>query len=86
LGGVSQSGCDIFFDTDLAGMFTEVLDFAVESSNSSGYDQVIDHVTLTIHGTVGPVPPTVPEPSTMTILGSGLGTLIFVVRPRRRTG
>ena len=83
LGGVSQGGCDIFFDTDLAGMFTEVLDFPVESSNSSGYDQVIDHVTLTIHGTVGTGPPPVPEPSTMTILVSGLGILFFAVRRRR---
>ena len=77
---------DIFFDTDIAGMFKEVLDFPVESSNASGYDQVIGHVILTIEGSVGPVTPTVPEPSTMTILGSGLGTLIFIVRRRRRTG
>src|SRR4029077_4347817 len=55
LGGVSQRGCDIFFDTGLAGMFTEILDFPVESSNSSGYDQVIGHVTLTIEGSIGPV-------------------------------
>jgi hypothetical protein len=48
-------------------MFTEVLDFAVESSNSSGYDQVIDHVTLTIRGVVTPDGhSSVPEPSTMT--------------------
>ena len=87
LGGVSQGGCDIFFDTDLAGMFTEVLDFPVESSNSSGYDQVIGHVTLTIEGSVGSgPPPPVPEPSTITILGSGLGTFILHVRRRRRTG
>jgi len=32
--GVSQSGCDIFFDTDLAGIFTEILDFPVGSSKS----------------------------------------------------
>jgi hypothetical protein len=53
----------------------------VESSNSSGYDQVIDHVTLTIKGIVGPIP----APGTMTILGSGLGMLFFVVRRRKRT-
>jgi hypothetical protein len=84
-GGEKQHGCDIFFDTDIAGMFTEMLDFPVESSNSSGYDQLIDHVTLTIHGTVIGTQ-AVPEPSTMTILGSGLGTLFFIVRRRRRTG
>jgi hypothetical protein len=85
LGGVSQGGCDIFFDTDLTGVFTEVLDFPVESSNSSGYDQVIRHVTLTIEGSVGSgPPPSVPEPSTMTILGSGLGTLFFIALRRRR--
>jgi hypothetical protein len=41
-------------------------------------------VTLTIHGIVGPS--SVPEPNTMTILGSGLGTLFIIVRRRRRTG
>src|SRR5262249_53470957 len=86
LGGVSQGGCDIFLDTDIAGMFTEVLDFPVESSNSSGYDKVIGHVTLTIEGSVGPVTPPVPEPSTMTILASGLGSLFFIVLRRRRRG
>jgi hypothetical protein len=82
----SQVYDSLFFDTGALGTFTEILDFPVESSNSSGYDQVIDHVTLTIHGTVGSVPPPVPEPSTMTILASGLGTLFFIVRRRRRTG
>ena len=85
LGGVSQGGCDIFFDTDLAGMFTEVLDFPVESSNASGYDQIIDQVTLAIEGNIVAVMPSVPEPGTMTILGSGLGTLFFAVRRRRWT-
>jgi hypothetical protein len=82
LGGVSQGGCDIFLDTDVAGMFTEVLDFPVESSYAD-FDMVIDHVTLTIRGTVGPMP--APEPGTMTILGSGLGILFFAVRRRRWT-
>ena len=85
-GGVSQGGCDIFFDTSNLGMFTEILSFPVESSNSSGYDQVIGRVTLTIEGNIVPVMPSVPEPSTMTILGSGLGTLFFIVRRRRRMG
>jgi hypothetical protein len=40
----------------------------------------------TIEGSVGPRPPPVPEASTMTILGSGLGTLFFIVRRRWRTG
>jgi hypothetical protein len=84
LGRVSQGGCDIFFDTDLPGMFTEVLSFAVESSNSSGCHRFRDPVTLTIHGIVEPS--SVPEPSTMTIFGSGLGTFILHVRRRRRTG
>jgi hypothetical protein len=67
-------------------MFTEILDFPAESSNSSGYNQVVDHVTLTIHGTVGSgPPPPVPEPGTMTILGSSLGILFFAVRRRRWT-
>ena len=83
-GGEKHCGCDVFFDTSNAGDFTFRFLFPVESSNSSGYDQVIDHVTLTIHGTVIGTQG-VPEPSTMTILASGLGTLFFIVR-RRRTG
>jgi hypothetical protein len=44
-GGVSQGGYDIFFDTGSLGNLTEVLSFAVESSNSSGYDQIIGSVS-----------------------------------------
>ena len=82
-GGVSQPGCDIFFDTSSLGDFTEVLSFDVESSNSSGYDQVIGNVTLTLEGSVSSSIPT-PEPGTITVLASGLGMLFFVVRRRRR--
>jgi hypothetical protein len=82
-GGVSQPGCDIFFDTSSLGDFTEVLNFDVESSNSSGYDQMIGNVTLTLEGSVSSSIPT-PEPGTMTLLGSGLGMLFFVVRRWRR--
>ena len=85
-GGVSHSGCDVFFDTSNFGDFQFAFPFPVESSNSSGYDQVIGHVTLTIEGNIVPVMRSVPEPSTMTILGSGLGTLFFIVRRRRRMG
>src|SRR5262249_51846190 len=84
-GGETHHGCDVFFDTSNFGDFLFSFPFDVESSNASGYDQLIGQVTLTIHGSVGPVPP-VPEPSTMSILASGLGTLFFIVRRRRRTG
>jgi hypothetical protein len=84
-GGEKHSGCDVFFDTSNPGDFLFSFLFPVESSNDSGYDQFRDPVTLTIHGTVIGTQP-VPEPSTMTILASGLGTLFFIVRRRRRTG
>jgi len=80
---MSQPGCDVFFDTSVFGDFSDVFSFPVESSNTSGYDQVIGNVTLTIEGSVGPVT-AAPEPGTMTLLGSGLGVLFFVVRRRRR--
>jgi len=80
-GGVSQPGCDIFFDTRTVGDFTEVLKFAVESINAD-FDGMQDPVTLGLHASVGPTSP--PEPGTMTLLGSGLGVLFFVIRRRRR--
>jgi hypothetical protein len=71
LGGVSQGNCDAFFDTSALGDFSDVFSFPVESSNSSGYDQVIGNVTLTIEGDVGQATPA-PEPGTMTMLGCRL--------------
>jgi hypothetical protein len=84
-GGVSQGGCDAFFDTSNLGNFQDAFSFDVESSNSSGYDQIIGNVTLTLEGDVMSSTPA-PEPGTITLLGSGLGTLFFIVRRRRRTG
>jgi hypothetical protein len=84
-GGVSQSGCDIFFDISTAGEFTEALSFDVESMNAD-FDGFRDPVTLTLEGSVGSQPPPqAAEPGTITVLGSGLGMLFFVVRRRRRT-
>jgi PEP-CTERM motif len=82
--GLSLPGCDIFFDTSIAGDFTEVLKFDVESMNAD-FDGFRDPVFLTLEGSVGPVT-AAPEPGTMTLLGSGLGVLFFVVLRRRRTG
>jgi hypothetical protein len=84
-GGVSQGGCDASFDTSDLGNFQDAFSFPVESSNSSGYDQVIGDVTLTLEGSIGPVTST-PEPGSITVLASGLGVLLLVVRRRRRTG
>jgi hypothetical protein len=84
-GGVSQGGCDAFFDTSDLGNFQDAFSFPVESSNSSGYDQVIGDVTLTLEGSIGPVTST-PEPGSITVLASGLGVLLLAVRRRRRTG
>ena len=56
--------------------------FDVESSNASGYDQIIGDVTLNLEGDI--VSPTVPEPATIPLLASGLGILFFVVRRQRR--
>jgi hypothetical protein len=84
-GGESQGGCDAFFDTSNSGDFSELFSFPVESSHSSGYDQVIGNVTLMIEGDIGQPPPA-PEPGTITLLGSGLGMLFLIVRRRRRMG
>ena len=65
--------------TPLPWGFHRSLSFDVESSNSSGYDQVIGNVTLTLEGDVSSSIPT-PEPDTITVLASGLGMLFFVVR------
>jgi hypothetical protein len=56
----------------------------VESSNSSGYDQIIGAVMLTLDGNVVSSTPAVPEPGTISLLASGLGAVFFVVRRRRR--
>jgi len=84
-GGVSQGGCGAFFDTSDLGNFQDVFSFDVESSNSSGFDQIIGDVTLTVEGDVTSTTPA-PEPGTLTMLTSGLGVLFFVVRRRRRMG
>jgi hypothetical protein len=83
-GGTIQGGFDIGFDTSNLGHFTEMLSFDVESSNSSGYDQIIGTVTLTLEGNVVSSAPTVPEPGTLSVLVSGLGAVFFVIRRRRR--
>jgi hypothetical protein len=83
-GGAIQGGFDIGFDTSNLGNFTELLSFDVESSNSSGYDQIIGSVTFTLEGNVVSSVPTVPEPGTMSVLVSGLGAVFFVIRRRRR--
>jgi hypothetical protein len=80
-GGDSQS-CDVFLATSDLGDSKDPLTFDVESSNSSGYDQVIGDVTLNLEGDV--VPPTVPEPGSIALLASGLFMLFFVVRRERR--
>jgi hypothetical protein len=85
LGGTTQGGFDISLDTSNLGNFLETLSFDVESSNSSGYDQVIGQVDFTIEGSVVSSVPPVPEPASLTVLSSALGMLFFVVHRRRRT-
>jgi hypothetical protein len=80
-GGDGQS-CDVLFDANSLGKFMDIVTFDIESSNSSGYDQVIGDVTLNLEGDV--VPPTVPEPGSIALLASGLFMLFFVVRRERR--
>ena len=82
-GGDIEGGFDINFATDVLGNFDEVLNFTVESSNSSGYDQVIGEVSLNLEGDIVSSAP-VPEPATMPLILSGLGMLFFVVRRERR--
>ncbi len=82
-GGDTQSGFDVSFDTSMLGMFNEMLRFDVESSNSSGYDQIIGEVNLNLEGDVVSSAP-VPEPSSIALLASGLGMLLFIVRRERR--
>ena len=84
-GGDSQSGCDIFLDTSIAQMVTASIFFDVESSNTSGYDQIIDSVTLTLEGNIAAAS-SVPEPGSMGLLASGLGVLLIVLRRERSKG
>lgn len=77
-GGGMQSGFDVTMETSQSGIVDEVLTFDVESSNSSGYDQVISDVSLTLEGDV------LPEPGSIALLGSGLGMLAFALRRARR--
>ena len=75
LGGTSQGGCDVSFETGALGNFTQTLSFDVESSNSSGYDQVIGDVTLTLEGDIVSSGPAVPEPSTWAMMLTGFAGL-----------
>jgi PEP-CTERM motif len=77
-GDTSTPPFDVTFDANAPGAFDEVLTFDVGSSNSSGYDQVLGDVTLTLEGDV------VPEPGSIALLGSGLGMLGFAFRRARR--
>jgi len=83
-GGDTQSGFDISFDTSTLGSFMETLSFDVESINAD-FDGFLTPVTFTIEGDVVSSTPA-PEPGTLTVLGSGLGMLFFVIRRRRQTG
>ena len=84
-GGDTQGGFAVGFDTSTLGSFDELLSFDVESSNSSGYDQVIGDVTLNLEGDIVSSAP-VPEPSSIALLASSLGALIFFIRRERRRG
>jgi hypothetical protein len=83
LGGVSQGGFDITFDTSVLGNFTEMLSFDVESINPD-FNGFLGLVTLTLEGDVVSSGPSVAEPGTMTVLASGLGMVFFAVRRCRR--
>jgi hypothetical protein len=82
-GGLTQGGFDVGLDTAALGSFDEVLNFAVESSNSSGFDQFIGNVALNLEGDVVSSGPSVPEPAGLPLIASGLGMLFFVIRRRR---
>ena len=84
-GGETQGGFDIGFGTSTLGAFSETLRFDVESSNSSGYDEMIGDVTLNLDGDIVSAAP-VPEPATIPLLAAGLGMVFFVVRRQRRRG
>jgi hypothetical protein len=67
------------------GSLEEVVSFDVESSNTSGYDQIIAEVTLNLDGDIVSSAP-VPEPATIPLLATGLGMLFFAVRRGWRRG
>ncbi len=65
-GGDSQS-CNVLFDTSSLGSFMDSVIFDVESSNASGYDQIIGDVTLNLEGDIVSGS-TVPEPGSIAVL------------------
>ena len=81
-GGESGGGFDIGFDTSMLGSFRELLSFNVDSSNSSGFDQTIDYVTLALAGRV--TSSTVPEPPSLPLELTGLVMLGFAYWRRMR--
>lgn len=83
-GGLTQGGFDVRLDTATVGSFDELLNFDVESSNASGFDQIIGNVTLELEGDVVSSVPATPEPASIPLIATGLGVLFFVVRRQRR--
>ena len=82
LPGGDRQSCDVLFDTSSLGRFMDSVTFDVESSNASGYDQIIGDVTLNLDGNIVSSP--VPEPGSIAVLASGFFMLFFVVRRERR--